>query len=135
MNNFKENEVIEIKNNLFQLTIINTVLLENSIIKLLFTNISEIANKNKQIENKFKFLYDEAPYPYQSLNEKGVITDINKKWLEITGYDKDEVIGEKFSLFTDESFEYLKEIHDLMREITKKSRITNVIRLFRTCKY
>jgi diguanylate cyclase (GGDEF)-like protein/PAS domain S-box-containing protein len=110
MNNFKENEVIEIKNNLFQLTIINTVLLENSIIKLLFTNISEIANKNKQIENKFKFLYDEAPYPYQSLNEKGVITDINKKWLEITGYDKDEVIGEKFSLFTDESFEYLKEI-------------------------
>ena len=124
LNNFKENEVIEIKDNLFQLTIINSVLLENSIIKLLFTNISEIANKNKQIENKFKFLYEEAPYPYQSLNEKGLITDVNKKWLHITGYDKDEVIGEKFSLFTDESFEYLKEI---FKQFLEEKRIENKI--------
>jgi diguanylate cyclase (GGDEF)-like protein/PAS domain S-box-containing protein len=108
-NDFKENEIIEIKDNLFQLTVLNTVLLDNSIIKLLFTNITEISNKNKQIENKFKFLYEEAPYPYQSLNEQGIITDINKKWLEITGYEKDEVIGERFSLFADEPFEYLKQ--------------------------
>jgi len=108
-NSFEKNEVLEIKNNLFQLTILNTVLLENSIIKLLFTNITEITNKNKQIENKFKFLYDEAPYPYQSLNDKGVVCNVNKKWLEITGYEKDEVIGQKFFNFTDEPFEKLKE--------------------------
>ena len=108
-NDLKENEIIEIKDNLFQLTILNTVLLDNSIIKLLFTNITEITNKNIQIENKFKFLYEEAPYPYQSLNEKGLITDVNKKWLEITGYEKDEVIGQKFFYFTDETFESLKE--------------------------
>ncbi len=109
LNDFKENEVIEINNNLFQLTILNTVLLDNSIIKLLFTNITEISNKNRQIENKFKFLYEEAPYPYQSLNEKGIICNVNRKWLEITGYEKDEVIGQKFIYFTDESHEYLKE--------------------------
>lgn len=108
-NDFKENEIIEINNNLFQLTILNTVLLDNSIIKLLFTNISEISNKNKQIENKFKFLYEEAPYPYQSLNEKGIICNVNKKWLEVTGYEKDEVIGQKFINFTKEPYEYLKE--------------------------
>ena len=108
-NDFKENEIIEIKDSLFQLTILNTVLLDNAIIKLLFTNITEITNKNIQIENKFKFLYEEAPYPYQSLNEKGVVTDVNKKWLEITGYEKDEVIGQKFFYFTDETFESLKE--------------------------
>ena len=33
-----ENEIIEIKENVFQLTIIYTKVLENSIIKLLFTN-------------------------------------------------------------------------------------------------
>lgn len=108
-NNLEKNEIVEIKDNLFQLTVLNTVLLENSIIKLLFTNITEIANKNKQIEDKFKFLYDEAPYPYQSLNDQGVVCNVNKKWLEITGYEKDEVIGQKFFNFTDETFEKLKE--------------------------
>ena len=108
-NDLKDNEIIEIKDNLFQLTVLNTILLDNAIIKLLFTNITEITNKNKQIENKFKFLYDEAPYPYQSLNDKGIVMDVNKKWLDITGYKKDEVIGQKFFNFTDETFENLKE--------------------------
>ncbi|MDD2895247.1 MAG: EAL domain-containing protein [Aliarcobacter sp.] len=109
-NTFNQNEIFEIKNNQFQLTVLNTVLLENSIIKLLFTNITELANKNKEIESKFKFLYDEAPYPYQSLNDRGVVCNVNKKWLEITGYEKDEVIGQKFFHFSDETFERLKEI-------------------------
>lgn len=109
-NTFNDNEIFEIKDNQFQLTVLNTVLLENSIIKLLFTNITEIVNKNKEIENKFKFLYDEAPYPYQSLNDRGVVCNVNKKWLEITGYEKDEVIGKKFFHFSDETFERLKEI-------------------------
>ena len=124
LNNFKENEIIEIKDNLFQLTVLNTILLDNSIIKLLFTNISEIANKNKQIENNFKFLYEEAPYPYQSLNEQGIIINVNKKWLKITGYDKDEVIGEKFSLFTADPFEYLKET---FKTFLQEKRIENKI--------
>ncbi len=121
-NDFTKNEVIEIKDNLFQLNILNSVFLENSIIKLLFTNISEIANKNKQIENKFKFLYEEAPYPYQSLDEKGVIKDINKKWLELTGYEKDEVVGQRFSYFTDESLDRLK---DIFKIFLKEKRIEN----------
>lgn len=121
-NDFTKTEVIEIKDNLFQLNILNSVFLENSIIKLLFTNISEIANKNKQIENKFKFLYEEAPYPYQSLDEKGVIKDINKKWLELTGYEKDEVVGQRFSYFTDESLDRLK---DIFKIFLKEKRIEN----------
>lgn len=107
-NSFNENEIIEIGENVFQLTIISTKVLQNSIIKLLFTNISELANTNKQIENNFRFLYEESPYPYQSLNHLGEVLNVNKKWLEITGYTKDEVIGQKFSKFTDEKFEDLK---------------------------
>ena len=107
-NQFFENEILEIGENIFQLNIINTVLLENSIIKLLFTNISEIAKTNEQIDDSFRFLYEEVPYPYQSLNHLGLITNVNKKWLEITGYDKDEVIGQRFILFTDEKIERLK---------------------------
>jgi len=109
-NSFKENEIIEIRENTFQLTVIYSEVMENSIIKLLFTNISEITNTNKQIENNFKFLYEEVPYPYQSLNNLGIITNVNKKWLEITGYEKNEVIGQKFSLFTVEKYETLKSL-------------------------
>ena len=130
-NGFDKNEIIEIKENIFQLNVIYTKVLDNAIIKLLFTNISEIANQNKQIENNFRFLYEEVPYPYQSLNDKGEILNVNKKWLEITGYTKDEVIGQRFSLFTDESIEnlkshfshFLKEKHieDVRMRVKKKN--------------
>lgn len=109
-NSFKEHEIIEIGDNIFQLTVIYSEIMENSIIKLLFTNISEIANKNKEIEESFKFLYEEVPYAYQSLNHYGIITNVNKKWLELTGYEKNEVIGQKFSSFANESFEKLKSL-------------------------
>jgi PAS domain S-box-containing protein len=112
-NDFKENEILEINDNIFQLAIMNTVLLDSSIIKLLFTNITEIAHTNQQIENNFKLLYEQVPYAYQSLNNKGVVTNVNKKWLEVTGYEKDEVIGQKFSLFLDEDFSRLKEVFSL----------------------
>lgn len=107
-NNFNENEIIEIGKNIFQLTVIVTKILDNSIIKLLFTNISEIANTNIQIENNFKLLYEQMPYPYQSLNHLGEIVSVNNKWLELTGYNKDEVINQRFSKFTDETHETLK---------------------------
>jgi len=115
-NDFKNNEIIEINENIFQVAIMNTILLDNSIIKLLFTNITEIAHTNEQIENKFKLLYEQVPYPYQSLNNKGIITNVNKKWLEVLEYDKDEVIGQKFSAFLDEDFERLKEIFKVFLE-------------------
>jgi diguanylate cyclase (GGDEF)-like protein/PAS domain S-box-containing protein len=118
-NDFHENEILEINDNVFQLTIMNTVLLDNSIIKLLFTNISEIAHTNEQIENKFKLLYEHVPYPYQSLDNKGIITNVNKKWCDTTGYSKDEAIGQKFSIFTDESYERLKALFKIFLENKK----------------
>ena len=118
-NDFQENEILEINDNVFQLTVMNTVLLDSSIIKLLFTNISEIAHTNKQIENKFKLLYENVPYPYQSLDDKGLLINVNKKWCDVTGYSKDEAIGQKFSIFTDESYERLKALFKIFLENKK----------------
>lgn len=121
-NNFGKNEIIEIGDNIFQLTVIYTKVLDNAIIKLLFTNISEIANQNKQIENNFKFLYEEVPYPYQSLNDEGELINVNKKWVEVTGYSKDEVIGKKFSNFLEEKSETLNK---LFTKFLEKNHIEN----------
>ena len=123
-NNFNEKEIIEIDKNTFQLTIIYSKILENSIIKLLFTNISEITDANKKIETNFKYLYEEVPYPYQSLDAKGLITNVNKKWLEITGYDKNDVIGQKFASFTVEKPEILQ---NLFSKFMQHKHIENII--------
>lgn len=50
-------------------------------------------------EEHFRALFDKAPLGYQSLDENGNLIDINQKWLEILGYEKDEVKGRWFGDF------------------------------------
>ncbi len=50
-------------------------------------------------ERRYKSLYDNAPLPYQSLDENGVIKDVNPAWLSILGYERSEVIGKKYEDF------------------------------------
>lgn len=55
--------------------------------------------KLKESEEKYKALYDNAPLPYQSLDENGVFVDVNPAWLSKLGYKLNEVLGKKFSDF------------------------------------
>ncbi len=50
-------------------------------------------------EERFKMLYEKAPIGYQSLDKNGNIIDVNETWLELMGYEKDEVIGSWFGNF------------------------------------
>ncbi len=50
-------------------------------------------------EEKYKALYDNAPLPYQSLNEDGSFRDINPIWLSTLGYKRNEVIDNNFADF------------------------------------
>jgi len=56
----------------------------------------------KQSEEKFRILYENAPLSYQSLNKEGRFIDVNKAWLTLMGYHKDEVIGHYFYEFMSE---------------------------------
>ncbi|MHB8067879.1 MAG: MASE3 domain-containing protein [Desulfobaccales bacterium] len=47
----------------------------------------------RQSEQKFRLLYDNAPLGYQSLDEDGLIIEVNQTWLDILGYAREEVIG------------------------------------------
>jgi len=53
----------------------------------------------KESEEKFRALYENAPLAYHSLDEDGCLNDVNPAWLRLLGYDKEEVIGERFSEF------------------------------------
>ncbi len=73
----------------------------------LVREITKQRTTQQQLEYTSKYysdLYQISPLPYHSLDSKGKILSVNKKWLHCLGYKKDEVIGKSFSLFlTNES--------------------------------
>lgn len=60
---------------------------------------SKIQKELIRKEKRFKTLYNEAPLAYQSLNQEGFITEVNRKWLEKLGYKRGDVLGHWFLEF------------------------------------
>lgn len=62
----------------------------------------ELQRIQTELENdkaRYFELYDKAPLGYQSLDIEGNFLEVNQKWLDIFGYQKDEVIGKWFGDF------------------------------------
>ena len=59
----------------------------------------EAEGKLRDSEERFKKLFEYAPLPYQSLDKKGCIIEVNHTWLEMLGYQKSDVIGKSFGNF------------------------------------
>jgi PAS domain S-box-containing protein len=53
----------------------------------------------QESESRFRHLFENTPVVYQSLDYDGNIVDVNPRWLEMVGYERDEVIGQKFNEF------------------------------------
>ncbi|KAF0128658.1 MAG: PAS/PAC sensor hybrid histidine kinase [Bacteroidetes bacterium] len=72
-------------------------------------DVTDIKNKEQELlvaieiasesEEKYRALYNNAPLSYQSLDENGCFIDINPKWLQTLGYERDEVIGKWYGDF------------------------------------
>ena len=82
-------------------------------------------------EEKIRLLYEEAPVSYQSLDEKGIIVEVNRTWLDTLGYSRKEVIGRFFGDFLTEQsrgvfrkafprFKNAGEVHGMEFELIKK---------------
>lgn len=56
----------------------------------------------RDAEDHFRDLFLNAPLPYQSLDIKGNILEVNSRWLDILGYRREEVIGRFFGDFVAE---------------------------------
>jgi PAS domain S-box-containing protein len=69
---------------------------------------------NKQY---YRNLFENAPVPYQSLNEDGTIITVNNEWLDMLKYNREEVTG-KFigSFLTEQSQEKLLERFPLFKQ-------------------
>ncbi len=53
----------------------------------------------KASEEKYRRFYEDAPLGSQSLDASGNFLDVNKEWLRVLGYSKEEVIGRCFADF------------------------------------
>uniref|UniRef100_A0A7C4MM34 histidine kinase n=1 Tax=Desulfatirhabdium butyrativorans TaxID=340467 RepID=A0A7C4MM34_9BACT len=58
----------------------------------------------RESEQRFRRIYEESPIAYQSIDADGRILDVNPAWLNLFGYDREEVIGKfLWECFTPES--------------------------------
>nr|WP_320117938.1 PAS domain S-box protein [uncultured Marinifilum sp.] len=66
--------------------------------RLSYAIVSMFSNyKVQQSEEKYKILFDNAPLGYHSLDKNGDFVDVNQTWLNLLGYEKDEVIGKNYA--------------------------------------
>lgn len=93
--------------------------------------LREYQNQLKLSEERYQALFDEAPLPYQSLNDAGYIFDVNQQWLDMMGYNlKEEVLGTWFPSYLDEDgqvgfeerFSEFKESGSIVAELVMISK-------------
>ena len=59
----------------------------------------EVQNQLAQSKERFQSLFEKAPLGYQSLDINGNFLEVNQQWLDLLGYDREEVIGRWFGDF------------------------------------
>ncbi len=104
-------------------------------------HLDDLVNlRTKQIresEMRFRLLFENAPLGYQSLDQNGRFIEVNQAWLNLFGYQREEVIGRSFGDFLppdwkghfQENFPRFKAIGEILGiefEMVKKdgSRVT-----------
>ncbi|MBN1824817.1 MAG: PAS domain S-box protein [Candidatus Eisenbacteria bacterium] len=50
----------------------------------------------EESERRFRTLYENAPLAYQSIDPAGCLIGVNDAWLDLLGYEREEVIGRPF---------------------------------------
>jgi PAS domain S-box-containing protein len=91
--------------------------------RFILSNVRDITERKqkeedlRKSEEQFKMLFVNAPLAYQSLDEKGNILDVNKKWLNILGYSKEEVIDHHFTEFISPDYiNYFRECFPIFKK-------------------
>ena len=77
----------------------------------------------KATEEKFRLLFEKVPLGYQSLDKDGCILEVNRSWLDMLGYRKEEVVGQWFG-----DFLHPDEIGDFKENFPKYRDLNEIIR-------
>jgi len=79
---------------------------ENIVLRGQLAKRNDVDSALVESDAKFRHIYDNSPVMMHSIDKDGNICNVNKKWLENTGYSREEVIGQRADfLMTPESAE------------------------------
>lgn len=94
------------------------------------THKEQIEKYLEKSENHFRFLYENAPLPYLSLDESGRIMGVNNAWLKALGYKKHTVVGRLFESFICDKYivEYRAFCEKILGDIEPKSLELEVVK-------
>lgn len=106
-------------------------------------NAENVLRKN---EEKFRLLYEGAPLGCQSLDEEGLLIEVNQMWLDRLGYRRDEVIGHWFGDFLSQkskgvfkenflNFKLSGEVNGVEYEMLKKNGALVTVEFFGKIRY
>ena len=88
--------------------------------------------KNELIESEMRFrsLFENTIFAYQSLDSKGRLLEINSEWSKLTGYSEEEAIGTPFEEYLpeDRRCKFLMQFSKFMETGELKTEIDLVIR-------
>lgn len=101
------------------------------------TEFEDTILKLKESEKRFRSLFEQAPFAYQSLDKNGNFLEANPKWLELFGYQKEEIIGSWFGDYLvpemkepfKKRFEYFKTKGTIYSEFDMKKKNGNIIQV------
>jgi PAS domain S-box-containing protein len=92
---------------------------------------SEVHMPTDQARSLFHDMYEILPQGHQSLDAEGIILEVNRAWLNMLGYNRDEVIGRWLGDFL------VPSAHDVFRrsfERLKKTGLTQGVELEMLCR-
>jgi len=89
------------------------------------TESKQIAYQLCESERRFRDLFENAPLPYQSLDREGNILHVNQAWLELTGYQLNQVIGQFFGDLMAESSKTL--VAQIFSQFKKEGHLTSPV--------
>lgn len=99
----------------------------------------QMEEKLRMSEMNYRQLFNNAPIPFQSADENGILININFAWERLLGYNKEEVLGTSITEYmTEESKEKFSEIFQKFKEsgiltgqecemITKSGTILSIV--------
>lgn len=110
--------------------IYNTPIKQNGKIETLrciAIDITEKEKKHQELSNQekhFRQIFQNFPLPYQSLNNQGILIDVNPAWEALMGYSRNEIIGKNFEmLLTQPNKSRFKKAFTIFKE---KGIVSNV---------
>lgn len=68
----------------------------------MYTDITDRVRLQEELQKSaeyYRILFQQSPHPYQTMDDKGRILDVNDIWLTTLGYSREDVIGKWFGDF------------------------------------